>query len=105
MEDLPRPIPPHDAHTRTVFSDGRDTVAAMVRAGEALGLDAVAITDSVRLDTSFDEIAARVAEVRRVAEGAGIAVIAGGECELLDSTGRLSLPPGAEDELPLVLAS
>lgn len=105
MEDLPRPIPPHDAHTRTVFSDGGDTVSGMVRAAEALGLDAIAITDTIRLDTSREEIEGRVAEIRRAAERSSIAVIPGGECELLDSTGRLSLPPGAEDALPLVLAS
>jgi histidinol phosphatase-like PHP family hydrolase len=34
-----------------------------------------------------------------------VAAIFGAECELLDATGRLSLPPGAEDDLPLVLAT
>lgn len=105
MEDLPRPVPPHDAHTRTVFSDGADTVPVMVRAAEALGLDAIAVTDSVRLETSHDEIAGRVEEIVRVASRSSIAVIPGGECEILDATGRLSLPPGAEERLPLVLAS
>jgi putative hydrolase len=105
MEDLPRPIPPHDAHTRTVLSDGADTVAVMVRAAEALGLDAIAITDEVRLDTSKDELAARRQQIQQVASRSSIAVIPGGECEVLDVTGRISLPPGAEERLPLVLAS
>lgn len=105
MEDLPRPVPPHDAHTRTVLSDGADTVAANVRAAEAVGLDAIAITDVVRLETTREQLQARVGEVERVGERSSIRVVAGGVCELLDSTGRLSLPSGAEDALPLVLAS
>lgn len=105
MEELPRPVPRHDAHTRTVLSDGADSVAAMARAAEALGLDAVAITDPVRLETTREELAERLGEVERVAARSSVAVIAGGECELLDATGRLSLPAGAEERLPLVLAS
>ncbi len=105
MEDLPRPVPPHDAHTRTVLSDGTDTVAEMVRAGEALGLDAVAITDMVRLDTSAEDLRERAEQIHRASERSPIEVIVGGECEILDATGRLSLPPDAEDDLPLVLAA
>jgi len=105
MEDLPRPVPPHDAHTRTVLSDGADSVPAMVRAAEALGLDAIAITDMVRLDTTREELRGRVDEVTRGAARSSVGVVAGGECELLDATGRLSLPSGAEEMLPLVLGA
>ncbi|MGI5818321.1 MAG: hypothetical protein ACOX9R_09495 [Armatimonadota bacterium] len=105
MEDLPRPIPPHDAHTRSVLSDGADAVSAMSRAAEAIGLEAIAVTDPVRLDTSREDLEERVAEIERVASRSSVRVIPGGECELLDSTGRLSLPPRAEEALPLVLAA
>jgi histidinol phosphatase-like PHP family hydrolase len=77
----------------------------MVRAAEAVGLDAIAITDEVRLETSREELSQRVEEIRRVSDRSSIAVIPGGVCELLDATGRLSLPPDAEHDLPLVLAA
>ncbi|MGC9319265.1 MAG: PHP domain-containing protein [Armatimonadota bacterium] len=102
MQDLPRPIPPHDAHTHTVFSDGRDTVLDMVRAAEATGLEAIAITDHVELETS--DLDVRRGETERVGSRSSVAVIAGAQCHIMDVTGRLSLPRSAED-LPLILAS
>ncbi|MEA3402585.1 MAG: PHP domain-containing protein [Armatimonadota bacterium] len=102
MQDLPQPIPPHDAHTHTVFSDGRDTVRDMVRAAEAAGLEAIAITDHVTLETS--DLDVRREEIERVGSRSKVAVIPGAQCRILDATGRLSLPRSAED-LPLVLAS
>ena len=103
MQDLPRPVPPHDAHTHTSFSDGRDTVGAMVNAAEAIGLEAIAITDAVGLENS--DLKTRLTEIERVAARSSIAVIPGVECTILDADGRISLPARAEDDFPLVLAS
>lgn len=103
MQDLPHPVPPHDAHTHTTFSEGRDGVSAMVRAAEAVGLDAIAITDRIGPDSTG--LAARLSEIERERQRSSIVVIAGAECSILDSEGRLSLPPQAEERFPLILAS
>ncbi len=102
MLDLPRPVPPHDAHTHTVFSDGGNTVAEMVQMAEAVGLEAIAITDHVRPETSG--LAAHLAEVRRVAERSSVVVLPGAEVPILDHTGRLGIGPSQVVELRLVLA-
>ncbi len=102
MRDLPRPIPPHDAHTHTVFSDGRATVREVALAAEAVGLDSVAITDLAAADAgSIDE---RVDEIERVAGDSEVAVLAGVELPILDANGRLALPAGDLTRLRLVLA-
>lgn len=103
MQDLPHPVPPHDAHTHTTFSEGSDGVAAMVRAAEAVGLDAIAITDTIGTETS--ELARRLSEIEREALRSNITVVAGAECTILDSDGRLSLPSRVEQRFPLILAS
>ncbi|MGD9497033.1 MAG: PHP domain-containing protein [Armatimonadota bacterium] len=102
MDELPRPIPPHDAHVHTVRSDGADTVAAMVRAAEAVGLDSIAITDHV--DAATTDLQERVAEIRRIAARSTVAVIPGAELRILDARGQLALPPRGLDQVRLVLA-
>jgi PHP domain len=47
-ERLDQTIPRVDAHMHTIFSDGRDTVSAMLAAASARRLSSVAFTDHVR---------------------------------------------------------
>lgn len=101
MEELPRPIPPHDAHTHSVFSTGADTVADLVRAAEAAGLEAIAITDHVGSDTT--DLEARRWEIDRADARSRVAVIPGAQARIADAAGRIVLPDAA-GELPLVLA-
>ncbi len=75
----------------------------MVKAAEAVGLDAIAITDTVGADIREPE--RRLAEIQQAAERSTVAVIAGAECTILDSEGRMNLPPHAEEIFPLVLTS
>ncbi len=102
MEDLPRPVPPHDAHTHTVLGDGEGTVLEMVRAAEAVGLDSIAITD--RVDAETADLEERVRAVERVAARSRIAVIAGAELAILDARGTLGLPRADLGRARLVLA-
>jgi len=102
MRDLPRPIPPHDAHTHTVFSDGHASVREMALAAEAVGLDSIAITDLAGPDAGG--IDAHVDEVEHVARESEVAVLAGVELPILDASGRLALPGGDFGRLRLVLA-
>lgn len=94
MEDLPRPIPPHDAHVHTVRSDGAGTVTEMVRAAEAVGLDAIGIADHA--DTRTTDLEQRVREVEAAATGSVVAIVPGVELTILDDRGRLALPGGLD---------
>ncbi|MFA0777766.1 MAG: hypothetical protein PVTTEEND_001480, partial [Candidatus Fervidibacter sp.] len=40
----------YDFHTHTTFSDGRDSVWEMARTADAVGLDAIALTDHLEPD-------------------------------------------------------
>ncbi len=102
MIDLPRPVPPHDAHTHTTFSDGRNSVAEMVQVAEAVGLEAIAITDHVRPDTS--DIDDRLAEIERVGARSPVVVLAGAEAPIMDSSGRLGISASQASRFKLVLA-
>ncbi len=101
MLELPRPIPPHDAHTHSALGVGRDSVLEMVRAAEACGLEAIAITDVADGRT---DLAPRIDEIRRINERSSVTVLAGAYCTILDASGRIDLPPRA-DRLALVLAA
>ena len=101
-DDLPRPVPPHDAHTHTTFSDGRNTVIENVRAAEAVGLECVAITDHVYLDTT--DLDDRLREIQRAAERSPTTVLPGAECTVLDPEGHLSIAPTDAGRLKFILA-
>jgi len=102
MGDLPRPVPPHDAHTHTTFSDGRNSVLENVRAAEAVGLECVAITDHIQLDTT--DLDDRLREIDRAARRSSITVLAGAECTILDPEGHLSVSPGDARRLKWMLS-
>ena len=91
MEDLPRPIPPHDAHVHTVRSDGAGTVTEMVRAAGGGRADAIGIADHA--DTRTTDLEQRVREVE-AATGSVVAIVPGVELTILDDRGRLALPGG-----------
>ncbi|WP_369179228.1 PHP domain-containing protein [Streptomyces mutabilis] len=77
-----------DHHTRTSFSDGRDSLREVVPAAEARGLRALYVTDHVRRDT--DWLPSYTAAVREAADRAGrLTVVCGVETKILDTTGRL----------------
>jgi len=95
-------MPPHDAHTHTTFSDGRNSVLENVRMAEAVGLECVAITDHLGLDTTdLDE---RLRAVSRAAGHSPVAVLAGGQCTILDPDGRVSISSTDARRLRWVIA-
>lgn len=103
MEDLPRPIPPHDMHVHTVFSDGCATVREIVQVATAVGLDSVAITDHAGPDSK--DLRDRLTAIEQVARDSEIAVLAGIELSIRDAEGHLALPPGDVEQFHLVLAT
>ncbi len=92
----------YDAHTHTTMSDGRDSLEENVRCAEAVGLEALVVSDHYhpeRLDL-HEYIRAIVA-----ADAASpVKVVAAIEVAIQDSEGRLLLAPGERALVQYVLA-
>lgn len=89
-----------DFHVHSTFSDGASTLAENVQAARERGLRTLCLVDHVRRDTAWlARFAAAVSEHRG---RPGMRVLAGVEAKILDSSGRLDLPPGL-DAIDLVL--
>jgi putative hydrolase len=81
-----------DFHVHSTFSDGASTLADNVRTARERELRTLCLVDHVRRDTAWvPEFAAAVAEYRG---RPGPRVLAGVEARILDTSGRLDLPPG-----------
>jgi len=90
-----------DFHVHSAFSDDAvSTVADNVRAARERGLRTLCVADHVRGDTAWvPRLAAAVAACR---DQPGPRVLAGVEAKILDTAGRLDLPPDL-DGIDLVL--
>jgi DNA polymerase (family X) len=99
-----------DLHMHTVWSDGRDSVEAMVDRCAALGYEYMAITDhsphsSASRNLTVDGVrrqADEIAELR--ARHSGIAILHGCEADILPD-GRLDFPDRVLEMFDIVLAS
>ena len=95
-----------DFHTHTSFTDGSGSVAAMVEAAEARGLEAVAITDhgpELSVGINPAKIAPMLEDIRNAREEAQIPVLAGMEVNIL-AGGRMDLNESVPGPLDLVVA-
>jgi putative hydrolase len=89
-----------DFHVHSTFSDGESTLAQNVQAARERGLRTLCLVDHVHRDTTWlPKFTAAVAPFR---ERPGPRVLAGVEAKILDTSGRLDLPPGL-DGIDLVL--
>jgi putative hydrolase len=89
-----------DFHVHSTFSDGASTLAENVRAARERGLRTLCLVDHVRQDTTWvPEFTAAVEQYRGQP---GLRVLAGVEAKILDSSGRLDVPPALES-IDLVL--
>ncbi len=99
-----------DLHMHTTFSDGRDTVDAMVAASRALGYEYVAITDhspqsAAARTLSLDGVRRQADEVAAAREKyPDIAVLHGCEVDIL-ADGRLDFSDRVLERFDIVLAS
>jgi DNA polymerase (family 10) len=96
-------------HCHTEYSDGRDSVEAMARAAEALGMEYITITDHSpsahyagglpldRLKQQWDEIA-------RVQEQVNVRILRGTESDILVD-GNLDYPDSILERFDVVIAS
>jgi putative hydrolase len=86
-----RPALDEDFHVHSTFSDGKSSLAENVRAARERALRTLCLVDHVRRDTEWlPEFTAAVAPFRRQQ---GPRVLAGVEAKILDTSGRLDLPP------------
>jgi DNA polymerase (family 10) len=99
-----------DLHCHTIWSDGRDTTEAMVRAARRLGYEYVAITDhsqSARASRvlTLERLRQQKIDVRQVRERfPDITILHGTEVDILPD-GRLDFPDDVLAEMDIVLAS
>jgi DNA polymerase (family X) len=99
-----------DLHMHTTESDGKDTIADMVEAARAAGLEYVAITDhtqSLAMANGLDERRTldHAKRIRAVdATGGGVRVMAGAECDIRPD-GTLDLSDDCLSALDIVIAS
>jgi putative hydrolase len=92
-----------DFHVHSTFSDGASTLAENVQAARERRLRRLCLVDHVRAGTTWvPEFVAAVARYRSLP---GLRVMAGVEAKILDTAGRLDIPPGLDqvDGLDLVL--
>jgi putative hydrolase len=89
-----------DFHVHSTFSDGASTLTENVRAARDRGLRTLCLVDHVRRDTTWlPEFTAAVDAFR---DRQGLRLLAGVEAKILDTSGRLDLPPDL-DGIDLVL--
>jgi DNA polymerase (family X) len=99
-----------DLHTHTEFSDGKDSVEAMVKMCRQLGYEYLAITDhsprsAASRNLSAESIERQADEIGRLRElYPDIVILHGCEVDIL-SDGRLDFPDRILERLDIVLAS
>jgi len=99
-----------DLHMHSVWSDGRDTIEAMVRTCSTLGYQYVAITDhspssAAARNLTTDGVARQADEIAGLRERyPAMAILHGCEADILPD-GRLDFPDGVLERFDIVLAS
>lgn len=95
-------------HCHTTYSDGKNTVAEMVRAAAELGFDAITITDhsaaaSYASGLDLDRLRLQAAEIAGLTDPEA-RVLRGTEADILED-GGIDVPPSLVGELDLIIAS
>src|ERR1700733_2886106 len=80
-----------DFHVHSTFSDGASTLTQNVRAARERGLRTLCLVDHVRRGTRW--LPEFIAAVDQHRGQPGLRVLAGVEAKILDTAGRLDLPP------------
>jgi DNA polymerase (family 10) len=99
-----------DLHMHTMWSDGRDSVAAMVAGCRSLGYEYLAITDhsphsAASRNLSIDDVKRQAEEIAEARDRyPDITILHGCEVDIL-ADGRLDLPDAVLERLDIVLAS
>jgi putative hydrolase len=92
-----------DMHLHTSYTDGRATIAEVIRRAEEIGLEEIAFTEHVRSDTEWFHAFAD--GVRAAAAGTAVRVLVGAEVRITDFDGSLDITPEVRSACDVVLAS
>lgn len=84
-------VPKQDMHVHSTFSDGNNTIEENIEEAESLGLETLTCVDHVRADTDY--LPDYVAAIRRLRPTTRVELICGIEAKLMDTSGKLDLPP------------
>jgi putative hydrolase len=85
------PDDPQDRHVHSTFSDGQSSIAENIEAAEKIGLATLCLVDHVRVDTTW--VPDFVSTVQSAPHSDQLRIMYGVEAKLLDSSGRLDMPP------------
>jgi DNA polymerase (family 10) len=96
-------------HCHTTYSDGKDSIEAMARAAEALGMAYITITDhsptaSYAGGVTLDRMKAQWDEIAAVQERVSIRILRGTESDIV-ADGGLDYPDAVLEQLDVVIAS
>ncbi|WP_423189021.1 PHP domain-containing protein [Alkalibacterium sp. f15] len=94
----------YDFHIHTNQTDGQDSIETMIKASIENGLNKIAFTEHVRIDTDwFDRFAESVKET--ASKYPGIEVLVGAETKALDNYGNLDISETIIDKSDIILGS
>ena len=96
-------------HCHTVYSDGRDTIEAMARGAEALGMKYLTITDHSQAahyagGVDVDRLKQQWDEIAQVQERVSVKLLRGTEADILDD-GAIDWPDAILERFDVVIAS
>ncbi|MCK4784915.1 MAG: PHP domain-containing protein [Desulfobacteraceae bacterium] len=90
-------------HLHTNFTDGKASIAQVIRRAEELGLTEIAFTEHVRADS--DWFPRFVDEIRRLAETSTVRVLVGAEVRITDFEGSLDISSAIRRQCDIILGS
>ena len=94
-----------DWHTHSTFSDGRNLPEEIVETAINLGLQLIAITDHVNIETGWlDDFVLEISRLKRK-YGNKIMILSGIETKIVDLNGSVDARPDFFDKVDIVLAA
>ncbi len=93
---------PYDAHVHTNVCEGRDSLAEVIRAAEAVELELVVVADSY--EAAGDDLRDRIRAVVKADGAAHVMVVPGIETAILDAAGGIAIVKESARLAPVVYA-
>lgn len=93
----------NDLHIHSSWTDGQDSVEAIVKKAETLGLHTIAITDHIRSASEY--FSEYTEEIQRIRKFTSINILIGFETRIKNFNGELDVCPKVQDTADLRIAS